>query len=250
MFVVALLVLAVEGVLLVRYYDRYYGSGADPGPVPGAAPGGAAPTAEGTSLGETTAPDGASIKGIDDAESTDPDKRTDNNEVSFVHRATDGNSRGDYTILSDPLTDGNPDAVVLAEPSGSYERNIGVWYVPGENKWAIFNQDLAAIPAGSAFDVVVSPPEEGVVHRAAQEDTVGNATYLDDSLLNGNPDAEVSVTPNWNPGGGGRGPYNDHPVGVLYDGDVGRWFVYNEDSARMPGGAAFNVAVSGAEPAG
>ncbi len=163
--------------------------------------------------------------------------------VSYVHRATDGNIRANYTILSDPRTNGDPDAVVLAEPSGSYERNIGVWYEPGEKKWAIFNQDLAAIPAGSAFEVVVPPAEEGFIHRAGPADTFGNVTYLDDPLLDGRPDADVSVTQNWNPGGG-DGVYNDHPVGVLYDEDVGKWFVYNEDGARMPEGAAFNVAVS------
>ena len=103
---------------------------------------------------------------------------------------------------------------------------------------------MAAIPAGSAFEVVVPPAEEGFIHRAGPADTFGNVTYLDDPLLNGRPDAEVSVTQNWNPGGG-DGVYNDHPEGVLYDEDVGKWFVYNEDGARMPEGAAFNVAVSG-----
>ena len=165
--------------------------------------------------------------------------------VSYVHRATDGNSRVNYTILSNPRTNGDPDAVVLAEPSGSYERNIGVWYESGKGKWAIFNQDLTAVPAGATFEVIVPPADEGFVHRAGPADTFGNVTYLDDPLLNGRPDADVSVTPSWNPGGGG-GVYDDHPVGVLYDEDAGRWFVYNEDGASMPRRAAFNVAVSGA----
>jgi hypothetical protein len=34
-------------------------------------------------------------------------------------------------------------------------------------------------------------------------------------------------------------------VGVLYDEDVGKWLVYNEDGASMPDGAAFNVAIPG-----
>jgi hypothetical protein len=93
--------------------------------------------------------------------------------------------------------------------------------------------------------VIVPPAAEGFVHRAGPADTFGNVTYLDDPLLNGRPDADVSVTPSWNPGGGG-GVYDDHPVGVLYDEDAGRWFVYNEDGASMPRRATFNVAVSGA----
>jgi hypothetical protein len=126
--------------------------------------------------------------------------------------------------------------------------NIGVWYEPTKKKWAVFNQDFDPAPAGSAFAVVVPPMDRVFVHRAAQENTVGNATYIDNPLLDGEPDAGVSVTQNWNPGGG-NGVYNDHPVGALYDGDVEKWFVYNEDGARVPEGAAFNVAVSGAEPA-
>jgi len=246
--VVVLLVLTVEGVLLIRYYGRYYSS-AGPGTASSSAS-----TSEGTILEETTAAfDGAPIKVIDDAEATDPDARADNEEASFDHRATDANSRGDYTYLDHRRINGDPNAVVLAEPSAAgrggegetaYGHNVGVWYEPGAQRWAIFNQDRAAVPAGSAFGVVVPPADRGLVHRAELLNTVGNATYLDDPLLNGKPDAEVSVTQNWNPGGGG-GIYNDHPVGVLYDEDVGEWFVYNEDGARMPEGAAFNVAVSG-----
>ena len=164
--------------------------------------------------------------------------------TAFVHTATDANSRGDYAYLDHPRINGEPDAVVLASPTGPYERNIGVWYEPGEQKWAIFNQDRTAVPDGSAFEVAVPEGPERFVHRAGTDDTVGNATYLDDPLLNGKPGAEASVTQNWNPGGG-NGVYNDHPVGVLWDEDVGKWLVYNEDGARMPEGAAFNVAVSG-----
>ena len=173
-------------------------------------------------------------------------------EAAFVHAATDANSRGDYTYLAHPLIDGDPDAVVLAVPSpgrgeqagAAYGHNIGVWYEPTKERWAVFNQDLTAVPAGSTFEVVVPPADRGFVHRAALLNTVGNATYLDNPLTNGKPGAEVSVTQNWNPDGG-NGVYNDRPVGVLYDEDVGKWFVYNEDGFRMPEGAAFNVAVSG-----
>jgi hypothetical protein len=126
---------------------------------------------------------------------------------------------------------------------------VGVWYEPERQRWAIFNQDLAAVPARATFEVVVPQEDEVLVHRAGSADTFGNVTYLDEPLTDGEPDAAVSVIQNWNPGGGG-GVYNDHPVGVLYDEDVGKWFVYNQDGVRVPRGAAFNVAVSGAaEPA-
>ena len=235
MLVFALVVLVVEGFFVYRWYERYYGPAVA---ASDGSPSEAAPR-------NAPVPEEAAKNG--DAPS----------DTAFVHRAADSNSRGDYTYLADLRIDGDPDAVVLTEPfpsrgddgGGAYGRNIGVWYEPQEQRWAIFNQDRAAVPAGSAFGVVVPPADRGFVHRAAPPNTVGNATYIDDPLTNGEPDAGVSVTQNWNPGGG-EGVYNDHPVGVLYDEDVDRWFAYNKDGAPVPEGAAFNIAVLGAaEPA-
>jgi hypothetical protein len=173
------------------------------------------------------------------------------NRASFVHRATDKNSRGDYTYISDPSIDGSPNAIVLVSPTSdqenlgtaSYEHNIGVWYEGGARKWAIFNQDRAAVPAGATFEVEVPQASATFVHYARLLNTVGNYTYLDDRLTNGEPDAVLSVTQTWNPGGG-RGVYNDHPVGAVYDADVKSWAIYNRDGASMPKGAAFNITVS------
>ena len=187
-----------------------------------------------------TAFEGTVSGGLNDAEATGSAGPAE--EASFVHTATGGNSRGDYTYLSNPGIDGDPDAVVSASPAGSYEHNIGVWFEPRKQRWAIFNQDRAAVPVGAAFRVVVPPADRGFVHRAAPPNTVGNATYLDNPLVNGEPDAEVSVTQNWNPGGGG-GVYNDHPVGVRYEEDEKRWAVYNRDEAQIRDRAAFNVTV-------
>ncbi len=244
---VALLVLAVEGLLLIRYYDRYYGSDTASGTPSSSAPAFEATMPEGT-MPEVTAAEETSAAG---------GTPSSVEKASFVHRSTDKNSRSDYTYIDDPRLNGDPNAVVLAAPTPDRERtgtttyahNIGVWYTPVANKWAIYNQDQVAMSSGETFEVAVPRAREAFVHSASPSNTVGNATYLDDPLTNGKAEAEVSVTQNWNPGGGG-GVYNDHPVGALYDGDVDRWFVYNEDGAPMPEGAAFNVAVSGAEPAG
>jgi hypothetical protein len=169
-------------------------------------------------------------------------------EASFIHRATDENSRGDYTYISDPSMNGDPDAVVLISNqrnvgSTTYDHNIGVWYEAGAEKWAIFNQDRAAVPAGATFRVEVPQPSATFVHHANLLNTVGNYTYLDNQLTNGEPEAVLSVTQNWNPGGG-RGVYNNHPVDAVYDADVEQWAVYNRDGAPIPKGAAFNIAVS------
>ena len=126
-------------------------------------------------------------------------------------------------------------------PTG--EHNIGVWYDEGVRRWAIFNQDLAPMARGTSFDVhVLSEGGAAFVHRATAENTVGDETYLNAPFTNANPDVAPSVAQNWNPGGFG-GTYNDHPVGVRYDAEVKQWVIFNEDGARMPEGAAFNVTV-------
>ena len=94
-------------------------------------------------------------------------------------------------------------------------------------------------PSGVALDAAF-------VHRATPENISANSTYLDHELINGNPNAIVYVTPNWNPGGEGS-TYNDHATGVWFDAERQSWAVYNQDREPMPEGAAFNVAVL-AEP--
>jgi len=199
-------------------------------------------TPEGSGL-ETTrsaaALESTAIEPSGDSESSDGTT----NEASFVHRATEKNCRGDYTYISDPNINGDSNAVVLASPTAVYGHNIGVWYEPVANRWAIFNQDRAPVSAGATFEVEVPEASEKFIHRASLLNTAGNYTYLDNQLTNGEPDAVLSVTQNWNPGGG-TGVYNNHPVGTLYDAKVDKWAVYNRDGAPIPEGAAFNIAVS------
>jgi hypothetical protein len=80
------------------------------------------------------------------------------------------------------------------------------------------------------------------IQHATPENTSGNSTYLHSPLTDGNPNAVLVVTQNWNPGGG-SGKYNNHPIGVWYDRDRSKWAIFNQDRAAMPVGADFNVAV-------
>jgi hypothetical protein len=76
---------------------------------------------------------------------------------AFVHTATTGNSSGDYTVLDHPLLNGHRCARFQFTPGigGSVfnAHQTGVFYFA--NRWAIFNQDLGAIPTGTAFHVVI-----------------------------------------------------------------------------------------------
>jgi hypothetical protein len=167
--------------------------------------------------------------------------------VQFVHVATAANINSNWTTIDHPLTNGKPNAIVLVTPNwnpgsvgGTYDKHpIGVWYTAG--KWAIFNQDMAAMPVGAAFNVIIPTTGAGVlVHKATVANISSNWTTLDNPLTNGNPNAIVFVTPNWNPGSVG-GTYDNHPIGVWYN--SGRWAIFNQDRVAMPVDAAFNVLV-------
>ncbi len=174
--------------------------------------------------------------------------------VYFVHRATGANTIGDDSYIDNALANGHPNALVFTTSNynpggvgGTYNNhNIGVYFSDAINQWAVFNQDTAAIPLNNAFNVVVPRPDASVfVQKAAAGNTVDQYTILDYPLTNGDPNALVFVTPNWNPGGGG-GTINNHPTGVYYTG--GKWRIANEDDALMPLTASFNVFVPPAGP--
>jgi hypothetical protein len=176
------------------------------------------------------------------------DRLFGNNGAEFTQRASADNIANNSTYIDNPATNGNPDAVLfVTRVSGpgntsEYAHEIGVWYDARlGGRWAVFNQDLAPMSEGAAFDVAVLQEPNSFVHQANAENTVGNRTFIEDPLVNGDPDAVLSVTQVWNPGGG-SGTYNDHPIAVGYDAERDRWAVFNRDRAPMPVGSAFNVA--------
>ena len=236
-FVLALvvLILVVEGYLGYQYYNQYYGRS----------------TASSSAVVEP-----AGSKTTRDKGSTTEERRSKTSpqqeEAALIHRATSENIVDNSTYIDEPSVNGNPDAILLVtqiwEPDVDVvdAHPVGVWYDANrDGQWAIFNQDLAPMPEGAAFSVVVlEEGEQAAVHRAKPANTVNNVTYLDHPLANGNPEAVLSVTPNWNPGGI-SGIYNDHLVGAWYDAGEQRWTIFNNDSAPMPRNAAFNVLVAG-----
>jgi hypothetical protein len=161
-----------------------------------------------------------------------------------IQQSTSQNVAGDYMVISDPAANSTPGAIVTVTPNwnpvgsgGNYlNNNFGVWYTG--SKWAIFNQDIQAMPVNEAFNVSVGGLS--TVETAATETTAGNQFSLATANYS-DPTQVLIITPNWNPPGH-YGVYNDHPTGVWYNGSV--WGIYNDDQAAMPVGASFNVRVA------
>jgi hypothetical protein len=166
-------------------------------------------------------------------------------ETTFRHVANGGNSQGDYTTLGNAVIDNDPDAVVMVTPvwnpggtnAGVYDDHpLGVFYTAGH--WALFNEDLAAIPGGAAFNVHAwSAPTSTALHQAGA--VGGDAMSVNGPATNGKAGALVWATPTWEP----NEVYNAHATGVYYNGTT--WAVYNEGRQDMPSGVAFNLAVGG-----
>jgi serine protease len=170
---------------------------------------------------------------------------------AFVQRATSSNISFNSTYIDHPSANGNPNALIWVTQSynpggagGRYNNHaVGVWYDGSRGKWAVFNQDLAAMPASAAFNVKIpSASASRFMHRATAANIAGHATYIDNAQTNGNPNALLAVTQSYNPGGGG-GVYNNHAIGVWYDTGAGKWAIFNQDLQTMPANAAFNVEV-------
>jgi hypothetical protein len=126
---------------------------------------------------------------------------------------------------------------------------IGVVYLDATNQWAVLNQSGAGIDPDAAFNVLIPAVDTSVfLHIARVWNITDNRTTIDHRLTNGDPNAIVLVTQNWNPSAVG-GTYNNHSIGVRYYDAEGKWAILNQDGVEMPPDAAFNVLVATSDPA-
>jgi hypothetical protein len=171
----------------------------------------------------------------------------------FINTKTNSATGAPYSLFDNALTNGNPNAIVFTtqnwNPGGvggkGFDQPIGVGYLYGM-WWGILVQNWTFIPAGTAFNVVVPNPDTSVfVHKATTANILSHSTIIDYPLTNGNPNAIIFVTHNYDPGGVDE-VYLDEAIGVFYDGS--KWRIYNESGDAMTVGAAFNVFVPTAGP--
>jgi hypothetical protein len=166
------------------------------------------------------------------------------------------NVSGDSLYINDAaVANNNPSAFILVTPNlspngGSGVRNnhpVGVRYDTSKGRWAIFNEDRAAMPLGAAFNVSITKQGcQGVTVKATSANSVGDSVNLPISLADPTTPPTWAVedsyiaTPNWNPNSVG-GVYNNHPIGVQFKGSKGPWAIFNLDGKSIPPGASFNV---------
>jgi hypothetical protein len=160
-----------------------------------------------------------------------------------------GSNGGGLTNVNAALLNGLP-ASAFAAASGSTN------YIQNQNagpQAASFNIGGNATVGGTAAAnalVITNSirfPGAGVgtttaafIQVSAATNIVGDTTFIYNPLSDGDPNAILIVTHNYNPGET-LYTYNNKPVGVWYNG--AHWGIFNEDQSAMTNNIAFNVLI-------
>lgn len=126
--------------------------------------------------------------------------------------------------------------------------HVGVYYDSPISAWAVFNQDLVALPANVGFHVVVLPAGLGDWEHTATAASIPvgepGVSELDHPDANGAPAGVLQVTAVWETPTTPGGVYYDHIHTLVYEDTPARWYIATELGIGdpMPVGASFFVA--------
>jgi hypothetical protein len=161
----------------------------------------------------------------------------------FKHEATAGNTSLDATFLDHPALNDLAGAQFFvtqhwaALGSGVYNTSeIGLYYNSGTGRWAVYNEDGSAMPAGAGFNVWVTG--ESFVWTSTLGNIVGDRTVIDHPSKNGDGGAVCLFNHVYNPGGGPGIVYNEH-LGFWFDGS--NWTIFDIDNEVFLAGSYFFV---------
>jgi hypothetical protein len=173
------------------------------------------------------------------------------NGSAFTHTVTLANTILNWSLIDNALLNNNPTAVFFISKSwdnGVYDTaHVGIWYDQSNAKWSVYNENgSTALKPNSTYNIFV--PNAGTSYFKHVATSNYYITYLDNPLLNGNPDAKIFVVHDYTNSPSNYG-YINRELGVWYDGSA--WTIYNDDpSDTLFNGATFNVLVIRDNPVG
>ncbi len=168
--------------------------------------------------------------------------------TAFTVTSGSSNTSGDSTAINSSATNGQPTAILQVTQNGNpggggvvYHNEVpGVWY--NGSQWAVFNESGDAMPNGVSYNVLVGATSSagGKAKTLISKKSLdfGNAVMFNNPVTNGDSNAFVLDTPNWNPNGVG-GKVDKSQTNVLYGG--ANMVVENADNAPMTAHQAFNL---------
>jgi hypothetical protein len=166
----------------------------------------------------------------------------------FTITSSPSNINGDTTWINNSVTNDEPAAILQVTPNGDaggepivYNDQVpGVWF--NASKWGVFNESEAPMPVGVSFNVLVGAASSGggktKTVKAPKPQNKTNGVEFNNPTTNGDSNAFVLDTPNYDPNGIG-GVIDTSQTDVLYDGQF--IDVANSDNAVMKKGTAFNL---------
>jgi hypothetical protein len=173
------------------------------------------------------------------------------NGTSFMHTVTVANSISNWSDIDNPLLNNNPSAVFFISKTWANDvydtHHVGIWYDTGNSKWSVYNE-LASTPLeiNGTYNIFVPAAATSFYKHVATSSNTSSSyiTYLDDILLNGNPDAKIFVVHDFTNTPATEG-YINGELGVWYDGS--NWTIYDDDYTgygdTLFNGATFNVLI-------
>ncbi len=157
----------------------------------------------------------------------------------IVHQTAVKNLDGHLTVIDDPATNGKPDQLLfITQRFGTYNpHEVGVWYDKDRERWTIYNEDAATMPANTQFNVLAVDPGSpyAFTHTVNPTNVTEYYTTIAHPSLDHNPGALILTTPNY------ESTYIPSPIGVWYTGT--QWSVFRQDKKDLNPGARFNVLV-------
>lgn len=162
--------------------------------------------------------------------------------AGVVGRAISGAAGASAGVRGINESTGSPSWGVLGQTAGSgYGVQGGSVSGPGVFGVSLSGPGVVASSlSGNALEVsgpikVSGSKPAAFTHTATALNISNHVTIIDNPATNNNPTAIVIFSQYW------EGTYNPHAVGVFYA--LGKWRIFNEDSAAMPVNAEFNVLV-------
>lgn len=171
------------------------------------------------------------------------------NGISFTHTVTVANSSWNVSYIDNAALNNTPSAVFFISKTwenGVYDTaHVGIWYDATEGKWSVFNENGNPLQVNSTYNIFIPDAATSFYKHTATSNYY--ITYLDNPLLNGNPDARIFIVHDLTNDPATEGYINDE-LGVWYDGSG--WTIYNENIDTLFNGATFNVLIIRNTPVG
>ena len=183
---------------------------------------------------------------------------------AFLHTSTSQNvpligrfpniRRASYSMIDCAFTNSDSNAFVMMTPvipAPGVDANhaLGVRYYPAPPRapgprWAVFNQDGESMSLGLQFHVwVIDDPSITLVHTH-QSGGLQVGSRIEDLRTDGQSEAILFVTQNFNPSGLGAAG-DDSPFSVEYQRSAAKWAIRSDDNglAEPKDEASFNVLI-------